>query len=606
MGVVSQGLSAGMALASDYTVSEWADANVVLTSELAAEPGPYRVSRTPYAREMLDVLNDPNIEMVTYHTSSQVAKTTSQLICIGYFIEHDPCPMMMILPTNLVADTFSKSKLGPFINGVPSLVERVGLAGSRTKGASKGASNTLFRKEFPGGFISLAGANVPSALAMQSIRIVLADEIDRFPVSAGKEGDPLLLGFKRAQTFSNRKLIVSSTPTVKGLSRIDDMFAASDQRYYHVKMPCCGKYHALKWENVRWKPGHPDTAEYVCMDGCGSFLSDAQIRLATMSPENRWIALRPEVKGHAGFHIWQIYSPWSNIREIVAGYEKTKPNAVQHEVWWNTTLGESWDQDSRALTTGEAIYAARVGFAANTLPDTCCSVVASVDVQGDRLEVLFVGYGPNGRSWLLAHQVINGDPTAGGVWTRLEEVLQRRFMQQSHPTIFRAAEGVAIDSGYLTQRVYEFCEKAHKLGRPWFAVKGQSGEGRVAWSQSKVKLANGAKLHNVGTDALKTEIYARLASEDPAENNITVRLDDSFDLPKCEQMVSERIRVIIDGRGMQRREWFKPAGVRNEMLDLMVYAEAICRHLDINYEARIAEMNVVEPASTAELATLFN
>lgn len=596
MGAIAQGLTQGLALPPDYTISEWADANVLLTSELAAEPGPYRTSRTPYAREMMDVTVDPTIQIVVYHTSAQVAKTTCELNILGYHIEHDPCPMLMVLPSQVIADVFSKAKLGPFLAGTPCLDDRIG-RGRETQ-------STLFRKEFPGGFVSLAGANSPAGLAMQSVRIVLADEIDRFPVSAGKEGDPLLLAFKRSQTFVNRKLIVSSTPTVKGLSRIDDFFAKSDQRHYYVRMPCCGVHSKLVWENVKWRKGEPWTAEYLCADGCGSLLNDQQIKLAVLDPSSHWRA-EAESDGIAGFHLWQIYSPWSSLREIVKGYEETKHRSDQHEVWVNTTLGESWDGDEAAGISPQVLVENRIDLRNDQIPPGAVVVCASVDVQRDWLEVLICAFGPNKSMWFIDHQRLFGDPTGDEVWNRLTEVLSRRFPQATHPHIVRPIEGVAIDSGYLTQRVYDYCARAHSQGRPWYAVKGTSGEGKIAWKLSKERLKNGAKLHFVGTDALKAELYARLASDDPKENNIRIRKAECFELEFCTQLVSERVRQIIDGRGFHHREWFLPSGLRNEALDLGVYVEAVHRHLNIDHAGRLRALMTTQKPSMADIAKKF-
>lgn len=596
MGAISQGLKEGLTLPPDYTISEWAERNVILTSELAAEPGPYRASRTPYAREMQDVVREPDVEIVAYHTSSQVAKTMSELNILGYHIAHDPCPMIMVLPNDGIAEAFSKGKLGPFLSGTKCLADKV--AGNNA------VKSTMYRKEFAGGYLILAGANTPAGLAMNSVRIVAADEIDRFPVSAGKEGDPLLLAFKRAQTFVNRKLIVSSTPTVKGLSRIDEFFEMSDKRHFYVKMPCCGIHSKLVWPNVKWKKGEPWTAEYLCSEGCGSLLSDQQIKLAVLDPSSHWKAEAP-FNGVAGFHIWQIYSPWSSLSEIVKGYEETKPRADQHEVWWNTTLGESWDNDEAAGVTVETLVANRREFRSDVIPDGAAVLCASVDVQKDWLELLVCAFGPNKSMWYVDHQKIFGDPTGDHVWTRLQEQLLRRYAFQAHPNVFRSIEGVAIDSGYLTQRVYDFCVKAHAAGRPWYAVKGQSGEGKIAWSVSKLRLRNGAKLHNVGTDGIKAEIYSRLASDDPRENNIFIRKAECFGEEFLGQLISERTRSIVDGRGFNHREWFLPPGLRNEALDLSVYVEAVHRHLNIDHAGRLRGLAMTNKPSLKDIAKKF-
>ncbi|MGE0698096.1 MAG: phage terminase large subunit family protein [Hyphomicrobiaceae bacterium] len=590
----------GMQMPPDLSITDWAEANVVLPSELAAEPGPYRAGRTPYAREMMDVVLDPDIETIVYHTSAQIAKTTSMLNIVGYFIEHDPCPMLFVVP-NLILDTFSKAKVGPYLNGTPVLAERCGLSGD-----ARATQGTLYRKEFPGGFLNLAGASSAASLAMQSVRIVLADEVDRFPDRAGKEADPLGLATKRAQTFANRKIIASSTPTHKGHSKIDGIFALSDQRCFHVPLPCCGELQKLVWEQVKWRNGHPDTAEYLC-PCCGTFLSDIQIKTAVLSPRARWIAENPNARRTAGFHLWQIYSPWSTLEEIVAGFEQAGTDDKKLELWTNTVLGESYDASENIRTTPEALFNARVRLKPNTIPKGACVVTAGVDVQKDRLEVLFTAWGPNKRGWLLQHVTIEGDPSADAVWGRLEAALLRRWVQEGFPHTSRPLEGVAIDSGYMSQRVYDFCAKQHRLGRPWYAVKGQPGEGRIAWEISKSRIAGlgQAKLHHVGVDGLKTEIAARLSSSDPGENDIYIAHRDEFTLERLEQLFAERVIVKINPRGFDVREWTLSPGKRNELWDLLVYADAVHRSLAIDHEGRIRSMAGSAVTSGTDIAKMF-
>jgi phage terminase large subunit GpA-like protein len=507
--------------------------------------------------------------------------------------------MLFVLP-NLILEDFSKAKLAPMINSSPVLAERCGMVGTR------GSTGTLFRKEFPGGFINLAGASSPAALSMQSVRIVWADEIDRFPARAGKETDPLDLAFKRSQTFGNRKLIVSSTPRLKGISRIDDMFAGTDQRYFHVPMPCCGVMHALVWDNIKWREGSPETAEYCCADGCGTLLSDAHLKLAIQSPKALWVARYPEIKSRAGFHIWQIYSPWSSMAEIVRGYEETRNRVDRFEGWVNTTLGESFDAAENNRTTPEAVHGARMDWPEWVIPKGACVVTAAVDVQQYGLEVLFTAFGPKMQAWLLKHLVIDGDPTGTMVWTRLEELLQRRWPQHGHAHIMRSVEGVAIDSGNWTQHVYDFTAKAHRRGRPWYAIKGQPGPAKLAWAVSKTRLKGDNRLYNVGVDSLKDEVAARLASSDPTENKIYIRRADEFTLERIEQLFSERVHRIINSKGFEVREWHKLPGKRNELWDLCVYSDAVHRSLAIDHDGRLKAMTVTTAPNAADIAKMFD
>jgi len=598
MSDVVKGFIAGLQLPPDLTVTEWAEANVILPPEVA-EPGPYRVTRTPYARGMMNAVHEADARVIVYMTSAQISKTQCMLNIVGYHIEHDPCAMIFVVPTS-IADGFSKAKIGPFIEASPILAERTGWNGTR---AGKG---TLYRKEFPGGFLNIAGASDPAALRMQSVRIFLGDEIDGWPVRAGKEGDPIGLAANRTETYANARMIVSSTPTHKGHSKVEWYFDRSDQRYFYIPMPCCGEMHKLVWRQVKWREGEPWTAEYLC-EGCGTFNSDAMLKIAIRSPEARWIAERPEVRDIVGFRIWRIYSPWSSMEKIVADYEKSRHDDDKLERFTNTVLGETYDPAENIRTTPEAVFNSRVTIKPGMIPKGACVVTAGVDVQRDRLEVLFCAFGPGKKVWLLQHMNIEGDPSADMVWSRLEELLLRRWAHEGMPTLTRPVEGVAIDSGYLTQRVYDFAAKAHRIGRPWYAIKGQPGPGQIAWDVAKTRhaLLGGAKLHHVGVDGLKTEIAARLSSTDPNENFIYVANRDEFTLERIEQLFAEKVALVINKRGFSTREWRLIPGRRNELWDMTIYAEAVHRSLGINHAARLAAMRAPTTDAIADITRLM-
>lgn len=595
MGALAEGFVRGLALPPDYTISEWADATVMLPPELAAEPGRWRTDRAPYQREMMDVVADPRVEVVGYKTSAQVGKTSVLLNVMGYHIEHDPCPMIAVMPDLGTVENFSKSKLTPYLRATPQLDERMAADRSRS------ASNTIFRKEFVGGFVQIAGANSPTALRMQSVRIVFGDEIDAMPRSAGKEGDPLTLAFKRATTFPNRKMVVASTPLDKGFSNIDDIWENSDKRLWHVPCDCCGHEQVLRFEQIHWRKGEPDTAEYAC-EACGSLMSDARLKLAVK--RGRWIATAP-FAGIVCFHAWQAMSPWSSLSKIIGEYEAAEKRPDKLKVFTNTVLGETWDLDQAARTTADALFNRRRRYVGNMIPAGACVLTAGVDIQGDRIEVLVVAHGPNNMSWQLEHIVIEGDPTTEWPWKRLEEVLRRRYPHETQPDLVRPIEGVAIDSGYLTQRVYDFAARAFFMGRPWYAIKGQEGEGRIAWERSKLRIKGGAKLHIVGIDSIKDEIYSRLSNPDPSSDYIHIRQDDTFGLDWCEQLISEVKRNEVNKRGFTKAVWHKPPGVRNEALDMSVYAEAVHRSLAIDHAGRLQRMVSFQKADTGELARLF-
>src|SRR5581483_4546251 len=215
---------------------------------------------------------------------------------IGYHVHQEPAPMLLIEPTIEMAGAVSKDRIAPMLRDAAALRGRVSAPRARD------ASNTTLHKSFAGGSLTLAGANSPASLASRPIRVLLGDELDRWPASVGTEGDPLTLAVKRTTTFRRRKIVLVSSPTVKGASRIEDWWAISDQRRFHTPCPRCGERFVLAWEHVRWMERDPSTAYLECPH-CHGRIEDAE-RPAMMAA-GAWRASAP-FAGIAGFHIWEM------------------------------------------------------------------------------------------------------------------------------------------------------------------------------------------------------------------------------------------------------------------------------------------------------------
>ncbi len=596
MGVVLEGLLEGLLQPPSYTVSEWANAHMMLP-ENSAEPGRYRSDRAPYQAEPQDTLNDPSVHTIVWESSAQVGKTQFLLNVIGYCIHHKPSPMMMIQPTIEMGEAFVKDKLDTAIQATPVLTERVAPERSRSGG------NTKRYKSFPGGQLTINGANSPTSLRQRSIKILLADEVDAYPAVAGNEGDPLKLAARRTQTFKmvGAKVLATSTPTIEGLSKIDDLYKSSDQRRYYVPCPECGAEQHLVWDRVTWTRGKPETAAYACAE-CGCLLQDHEIKAAVR--KGRWIPTAT-FNGVAGFHIWAIYSPWATLPEIVREFEEAEGKPALLQEFWNGVLGLPYDGDQAANVTVQELLERRETFAKAVVPAGACVLTAGVDVQGDRLEVLIKAHGADGEAWLLDHVTIWGAPESDPPWRELEELLSVRVPHPSGRQL--GIEAAAIDSGYMTQRVYAFSVRNVVIGRRWWAIKGVDGENRPAWAKSDVKLKSGQRLFLVGTYALKDEIYGRLGVKEPGPGFLHIPEREPFGEAWMEQLIVEKVRTVYDPKGYPRREYYKPPGKRNEALDLNVYADAAHKSLNINHAARLREMYappvVADVSAVAKLFT---
>lgn len=554
------------------TVSEWADSHRQLSSESSAEPGRWLTARAEYQRGIMDALNEPLIETVVVMSSAQVGKTEILNNMVGYHIDQDPAPMLLLQPTLEMAQAWSKDRLAPMIRDTERLTSKIELSNRRN------SANTLLHKTFAGGHITMAGANSPASLASRPIRIVLADEVDRYPASAGTEGDPVNLARKRTTTFHNRKILLTSTPTIKGVSRIEYEFSQSDQRRFYVPCQECGHQQHLEWSHVQWTDDDPDTAAYCC-DGCGALWTEAQ-RITSIS-RGEWRATAPWT-GKAGFHLSEIYSPWVPLAKMVRGFLDAKSNPELLKTWVNTSLGESWEDRGESLDYHK-LYQRRQEYPA-PVPNQALLLTAGIDVQRDRIELEVVGWGEGEETWNVDYRVIPGDTTRDEVWKDLDNVLDASWDHEGGSSMTIAA--ALIDSGDQTTRVYEFVQKSRH--RRLFAGKGVAGPGRPVAKVSRStsgKKRRQVDLYQVGVDDAKATVYARLRMQEPGPGYCHFPLER--DLEYFEQLTAEKL-ITKYYKGFPRKEWVK-ARPRNEALDCRVYAYAALKILNPIWSALIQD-----------------
>lgn len=556
----------------DLTVSEWADRYRVLPSETSAEPGQWDTSRAPYQREIMNAITEPGYEDVVIMSSAQVGKSEILLNALGYFIDMEPYPIMMIQPTEQAAKNFSKERLAPMFRACPSLKKKISDAKTRD------GDNTILQKSFPGGFIALVGANAPSGLASRAIRILLADEIDRFPLSAGGEGDPLALAEKRTTTFYNRKKIKVSTPTEKGVSRIEKEFNQSTQEYYHLPCPSCGHEQPLRWAQI-----HFDSVTHACIE-CGSMHNQFEWK----NQEGRWIAECPDATKR-GFHLNELLSPWRKWEEIIAAFREAVANGKEAlQVFVNTSLGETWEDegeevDEEALVNRQEEYDAEV-------PEPVKILTAAVDTQDDRFEIEVVGWGAHRESWGIEYHVIHGDLKQPEVWQQLEEYLSRTWAKADGKRFGIA--GTFMDSGgHFTQEVYKFCRRFE--ARRIFAIKGASAK-----KGEHVPLINGMRrtkvvknvLITLGVNDGKNRVFSSLQQTDFGANYCHFPKNRGYNAQYFSGLTAERLETKFE-RGQAYKVWRK-IRARNEPFDLRVYNLACLEYLNPNLELEYYQRTV--------------
>ena len=581
----------------DMTVSQWAEKYRVLSRESAAEAGPWRNSRTPYMVEVMDAFDDPRVHDLSVVAMSQTGKSELELNIIGKIIHQDPAPILYIQPDLNEAKKFSTVRIAPMIRDCKVLRERVADVKSRD------TRNTILQKSFPGGMLTMVGSQTPSALASMPVKNVIGDEIDRWALSAGSEGDPWELAEKRTTTFYNAKRVAVSTPTIKGASRIADLFEKGTQEKWYSRCPHCGEWHEVLFLDIKFdfetikkgrKVNYKLNSVHWCCPSCGCMSTEKEMR---DSPA-KWVAENPEAieRGRRSFWVNAFFSPWRSWDEICIKFLEVRKDPQQLKVFYNTVLGQLWEdrgdlEDEDAYLARREDYGTREDNTPVELPEGVLVLTCGVDTQDDRLEYEVVGWGRYGESWGIKKGIIMGDPNDDAPWLRLDDVIAH---------VYRFANGrgltislTCVDSGgHKTQSVYRHCRD--RLSKRVFAIKGQGGDG-IPFTKppSKVKIVvNGVAigqtwLYSLGVDAGKAEIMSALKVQEagPKYCHFPKGSEQGYDLAFFNGLLSERL-VMKSERGRTRWVWEKILGhERNEALDCRNYALAALRILDPDMDA---------------------
>jgi phage terminase large subunit GpA-like protein len=563
--VYGRALLDGLEPDDELTVHEWADANRVLTSMSSAEPGRWRTSRTPYLREPMDCLSPSHpCRRTVMQFAAQQGKTEVGNCWIGAIIHRWPAPILMVLPTVEVAKKVSKQRITPMILGSEVLRDRVRDAHSR------GSGNTVQVKEFPGGVLMMTGANSGAGLRSMPIKYLFLDEIDKFPGDVDGEGDPVSLAEKRTSTFSRRKVLLTSTPTIKGISRIERELLKSDLRKYFIPCPACGFMDLLTWREVghhriEWDEGRPETAHMVC-SSCEAAIPEWH--KAEMLARGEWRPTQPGNGITVGFHLSALYSPlgWKAWRDCVEEFLDAKDDPLKLRVWVNTVLAETWEERGTSVEAG-ALRKRCVPYEAE-IPRGVGVLIAAVDTQIDRLECMVYGYGAGEESWLVSFTQLFGDPSGEAVWYELDRFLEREYVHESGRR-FRAECTVVDSGGAHTEQVYRYV--AGRARRHVYAIKGGSYSGRPLVERPSTSNRYRVPLFVLCVDTGKEVVVSRFQISAPGPGY--VHLPEWVDEETIAQFAAERaVRKYVKGRGSVR-VWLKQRE-RNEALDMTVYALA--------------------------------
>ena len=579
MNPFSEGFKAGILPPPPMTVSEWSDKNRMLSSKGSSEPGPWRTSRTPYLKEPMDCLSVTNtdVQRVVMMFGAQTGKSESGINFLLYTIDHCPAPILCVNPSIDMAKRMSRQRLEPAFEETPCIKAKVEPRKSRD------ASNSMFIKEYPNGILMLTGSNSPTGLRSAPCRYLFMDEIDSYQMDVAtsggvSEGDPCVLAEKRTTTFARRKILMTSTPTVKDFSRIEQEYNHSDMRKYYVKCPACGGMIWLNWAQIKWKNKDPETTKYECQL-CNERFDETH--KTAMLRQGEWRAQKEMKRKTAGFQLSSLYSPagWLSWAEMTEEFLRAKDDAPLLKAFINTRLAETFDESYQSKLNAEALLEKCESYLPGQLPSEVVCLVMGVDVQGgggserERIEVSTFGLAADEHMYLIQHDIIFGDPNQGSVWAGLDVLLTADWPHPSGAKLKVSA--CAIDSGGLaTQSVYQYCRERQGVGV--IAIKGSSQSGKPAIGKgAKVDinsrgrvLKKGLTLYAVGTDTIKDVIYSRL------KHNEKIHFHAQTGEDYFKQLTGERRVLKANSRGFRAPVYIKKPNQAVEALDCCVYAYA--------------------------------
>ncbi|MCQ4160870.1 phage terminase large subunit family protein [Roseomonas sp. GC11] len=616
------------------TVDEWADAYRILPPG-SPEPGPWRTATFEVARGPMRAVTEPGVKILTGAAATQIWKTELILNAIGRTIHLSPKNIVMIQPKTDAARSWSRQRLAPMLRECPVLAEKL-VRRKKRKGEAEGgakardsANSTLEKTFTDGSWIFCGSAQSATDLAGRNAPLTFLDEVGRFPLSAGGEGDPIIMVEKRAGNFPDRLSIRVSSPGNKGECRIWSSYLDSDQRRAFVPCPHCGVRQVMRWGSkdsrggVKWSKdadrNHlPDMAAYAC-ESCGCVWSrkehlealqqvdwrqcrafkccgedhdpeegHRQNPEATVWRHDGWVwravcrkCNRMAISNrHAGFWCSRLYSPKQELPDAVREFLASRGHPEQEKAFQNTVLAEVYEGaveelSYSSLESREEQYPAEV-------PDGVVLLMAGVDVQENRLECTILGFGRGGEIWVISHTVFwaaEGDVvTDPACWDELDRHLLR--LRHRRDGLAFIVEAAAVDSGgrKTTHMVYEWCHK--RMSRRVWAVKGNGGTqkgdtSRAIWPRRPTLSKKGqVPFYVIGSNATKFAVRGLLATKAPGPRYVHFPGEErALGAQYFQQLTAERPVTRHKGN-LSWVEWDCPDGKRNETWDCFCYAYA--------------------------------
>ncbi len=540
----------------DITVSEWADKYRILDAKTSAMPGPWRTEQTPYLKGIMDEFNNYETEEIVYIKPTQVGGTECLQNMTGYIIQQDPAPTMIVYPTDKLAESISENRLRPMIKAAPTLKKRY-LENESSK----------LELQFDGMYLTLAGSNSPSSLASKAIRFLFLDEVDKYPGASKKEADPISLARERTKTFHNRKIFITSTPTLKTGHIWKAKEDADIEKHFFVPCPHCGEYIEFKWKQVRFPKedgmsiaDRAEFASYVCQE-CGCVITDQD--KPDMLRFGEWRTVKQNTKFVRKVAFWMntLYSPFVRFSEVVKEFLVSKDDPEKLQNFVNSWLAEPWE-DTKLKTNADLVLERQTEYEELIVPEWTKLLTAGVDVQENCLYWSIRAWG----NYFTSQNIAHGQAYS---FQEVERVMNLEYlMPDSTPMVVALA---LIDSGNEADMVYDFCANNSDWALP---CKGASNPMLSHYKLSKVNKSDsrayGMNLVLIDTGKYKDMIAARMQRKNGSGSWMVYQ---GCDREYAEQVTAEHKVNVKMGNGKVKQEWqLKTSHGDNHYLDCEVYA----------------------------------
>ena len=562
----------------NITVSEWAEKYRQLDAKTTARPGPWRNTSTPYLKGLMDEFNNYETEEIVFVKPTQVGGTEAILNMIGFVIDEDPSPAMVVYPTDELAKSISKNRIEPMLLNSPTLKEKY-----------HENDSSVLEMQFDDMYLSLVGSNSPSGLASKPIKYLFLDETDKYPGASKKEADPVSLAKERTKTFHNRKIVLASTPTLKNNHIWEAKENADIEKHYLMPCPHCGRKIEFKFSNLRFPDdesmSYADRAErarYVCQE-CGSIITDSQKYI--MLQQGTWeiVERKTQFARKVVFWLNTLYSPFVRFAEVAKEFLMSKDDSEAFQNFVNSWLAEPWE-DTKLKTSADLVMDRQTELPELIVPEWAKLIVGGVDVQENSLYVSIRAFGNHITSQNIFHK----------------QVLNFSAVEQIMNTPYRNANGdefivslCLIDSGYDADSTYDFCADNSDWAVP---VKGASNPMINHYKISKINKtdskAYGMSLVIVDTGKYKDMIASRMRKKNGRGSWMVYK---GCDREYAEQVTAEHKINVKTNNGKVKQEWhLKSSHADNHYFDCEVYCMAAAdimgiRTAHLNDEAEVQQ-----------------